>query len=86
MFSGEIGRCSEGGRVSAMCQSIFCRSVTGKTCGDSVPEVAASMYSIVCVETIQRQWRESQRLANTDLRCNIIWLKLILVASEVVRL
>ena len=27
-------------------------SMTGRTCGDSVPEVAASMYSMVCVETI----------------------------------
>ena len=25
--------------------------MTGRTCGDSVPEVAASMYSMVCVET-----------------------------------
>ena len=44
---------SVGGRVSAMCHSIFGKSVTGKTCGDSVLEVAAFMYSIVCVETIQ---------------------------------
>ena len=28
--------------------------VMGKTCGDSVLEVVALMYSIVCVETIQR--------------------------------
>ena len=40
--------------VSAMCQSIFCKSMMGKTCGDSIPEVVALMYSIVCVETIQR--------------------------------
>ena len=60
--------------------------MTGRTCGYSVPEVAASMYSMVCVETIQMYWRESQRLANTDLMCSIIWLKLILVANEVVRL
>ena len=40
--------------MSAICQSIFCKSVMGKTCGDSIPEVAASMYSIVCVETVQR--------------------------------
>ena len=52
--SGEIGRCRVGGRVSAMCHSIFCKSVMGKTCGDSVQEVVALMYSIICVETIQR--------------------------------
>ena len=39
--------------MSAMCHSIFCKSVMGKTC-DSVLEVAALMYSIVCVENIQR--------------------------------
>ena len=60
--------------------------MTGRTCGDSVPEVAALMYSMVCVETIWMWLRESKRLANTDLMCSIIWLKLILVASEVVRL
>ena len=49
---GEIGRCRVGGRVSAMCCNIFCESMTGRTCGDSVPEVGASMYSMVCVETI----------------------------------
>ena len=27
-------------------------SMTGRTCGDGVPEVAALMYSMVCVETI----------------------------------
>ena len=32
-----------GGKVSAMCWSILCRSATGKTWGDSMPEVAASM-------------------------------------------
>ena len=53
MSSGEIGRCSVVGRVSAMCQSIFCKSVMGKTCGDSIPEVAVLMYFIVCVEIIQ---------------------------------
>ena len=26
--------------------------MTGRTCGDSVPDVAASMYSMVCVESI----------------------------------
>ena len=52
MSSGEIGRCGVGGRVSAMCHDIFCTAVMGKTCGDSVPEVAVSMYSIVCVETV----------------------------------
>ena len=41
--SGDIGRCRVGGKVSAMCWSIFCRSATGKTCGDSIPEVTASM-------------------------------------------
>ena len=53
MSSGEIGRCSVGGRVSAMCCNIFCKSMTGSTCGDSVPQVAALMYSMVGVETIQ---------------------------------
>ena len=28
---------------------------------------------------------ESRRLANTDLMCNIIWLKVILAAKDVVR-
>ena len=55
MSSGDIDRCRVGGKVSAMCWSIFCRSVTGKTCGDNIPEVAALIYSIVCVETIQRE-------------------------------
>ena len=54
MSSGEIGRCNVGGRVSAMCQSMFCKSMKGKTCSDSILDVAASMYSIVCVETIRR--------------------------------
>ena len=53
MSSGKIGRCSVGGRVSAMCCNILCKSMTGRTCGDSVPEVAAAMYSMVCVETVQ---------------------------------
>ena len=35
-----------------MCCSILCKSVMGKTWGDSVPEVAALIYSMVCVETI----------------------------------
>ena len=35
-----------------ICCNILCRSMTGRKCGDSVPEVAASMYSMVCVETI----------------------------------
>ena len=48
--------------------------------------VAVLMYSMVCVETIWMYLRELQRLANTDLMCSNIWLKLILVASEVVRL
>ena len=39
--------------MSAMCCSIFCKSMMGRTCGDSVPEVAASMYSMVSVETVQ---------------------------------
>ena len=52
--SGEIVRCSVGGRVSVMCLSMFCKSVTGKTCGDSILEVVVSMYSIVCVETVWR--------------------------------
>ena len=52
MSSGEIGRCSVGGRASAMCCNI-CKSMIGRTCGDSVPEVAASMYFMVCVETVQ---------------------------------
>ena len=39
--------------MSEMCQSIFCKSMMGKTCGDSIPEVVASMYSIVCVETVE---------------------------------
>ena len=60
--------------------------MTSRTCGDSVPEVAALMYSMVHVETFQMYLRELQRLANTDLMCSIIWLKLILVASEVVKL
>ena len=34
---------SVGGRVSAMCCNILCKSITGKTCGDSVPDVAALM-------------------------------------------
>ena len=38
--------------VSAMCCNILCKSMTGRTCGDSVPEVAALMYSMLCVETI----------------------------------
>ena len=38
--------------MSAMCCSIFCKSKMGKTCGDSVPEAAALMYSVVCVELI----------------------------------
>ena len=38
-----MSRCSVGGRVSAMCCSILCKSTTGKTCGDSVLDVAASM-------------------------------------------
>ena len=54
MSSGEIDRCSVGGRVSAMCCNIFCKSMTGKTCGDSVPEVVALMYSMVCVGTVWR--------------------------------
>ena len=29
---------------------------------------------------------ESRRLANTDLMCNIIWLKVMLAAKYVVRL
>ena len=37
----------------AMCCNILCKSMTGKTCGDSVPDVATSMYSMVCLETIQ---------------------------------
>ena len=41
--SSEIGRCSVGGRVSAMCCSILCKSMTGKMCGYSVPDVAALM-------------------------------------------
>ena len=53
MSSGEIGRCNVGGRVSAMWSNIFCKSMTGRTCGDSVPDVAASMYSMVCMETVQ---------------------------------
>ena len=52
MSFGEIGRCSVGGMVSAMCCNIICKSITGRTCGDSVPEVAMSMYSMVCIETV----------------------------------
>ena len=52
--SGDIGRCRVGRKVSAMCLSIFCRSTMGKTCGDSIPEVAALMYYMVCEETVQR--------------------------------
>ena len=45
------------------------------------------MYSIVCVETMSEGSEGNhERLANTDLRCNIIWLKLMLMAREVVRL
>ena len=43
MLSGETGRHSVDGRLSAMCCSILCRSATGNMCGESVPDVAASM-------------------------------------------
>ena len=43
MSIGEIGRCKVGGKVVAMCFSICCKFVTGKTWGDSLPVVAASM-------------------------------------------
>ena len=32
-----------------MCCNILCKSMTGGMCGDSVPDVATSMYSMVCV-------------------------------------
>ena len=48
----------EGARLGVRCQQCARASsvdpVTGKTCGDSIPEMAASMYSMVCVETVQR--------------------------------
>ena len=37
---GETGKCSVGGRVSDMCDSIFCRFVTGRTWGESVHDVS----------------------------------------------
>ena len=51
MSSGDSGRCRVGVKVSVMCWNILCRSATGKTCGDSILEVAALMYSMVGVET-----------------------------------
>ena len=35
-----------------MCCNILCKLITGSTCGDSVPDVAVLMYSMVCAETI----------------------------------
>ena len=38
---GETGRCSIGGKLSDICNNIFCRSMTGRMCGERVPDVAA---------------------------------------------
>ena len=43
MSNGDMGKCKVGGKVSAMWCSIFCRFATGSMCGESIPEVAASM-------------------------------------------
>ena len=32
-----------GGKASDMCSNIFCRSMMGKMCGESVPDVTASI-------------------------------------------
>ena len=39
----KIGRCMAEGSVSSMCDSIFLRSSTDSTCGESIPVVASSM-------------------------------------------
>ena len=41
--SGETGKCSIGGRAFDICNSIFCRSMTGKMCREHVPDMAASI-------------------------------------------
>ena len=39
--------------VSDICNNIFCRSMTGSMCGESVPDVVALILPMVCAETIQ---------------------------------
>ena len=50
--SDKTGRCSVDGRVPSMWDNIFFSSIIGKMCRESVPVVAASMLSMVCVETV----------------------------------